>query len=48
MARLLTKRFGPLSPEIQVQLDQATSDQLGRWAERLLDADSLEGVFDDH
>ncbi|QVL46972.1 MAG: DUF4351 domain-containing protein [Thiocapsa sp.] len=48
LARLLTKRFGPLSPEIQARLTQATSDQLERWGERLLDADSLEGVFDDH
>jgi hypothetical protein len=48
VARLLTKRFGPLSAETQARLAQATSDQLERWGERLLDADSLEGVFDDH
>jgi hypothetical protein len=48
VARLLTKRFGPLAPEIQARLAQATSDQLERWGERLLDAESPEGVFDDH
>ncbi len=48
VARLLTKRFGPLSAEIQARLAQATSDQLERWGERLLDAESPEGVFDDH
>jgi hypothetical protein len=48
VARLLTKRFGTRSAEIQARLTQATSDQLERWGERLLDAESLEGVFDDH
>jgi flagellar biosynthesis/type III secretory pathway protein FliH len=48
LARQLTKRFGTLSAEIQARLAQATSDQLERWGERLLDADSLDGVFDDH
>jgi hypothetical protein len=48
LTRQLTKRFGPLAPEIQARLTQATSDQLERWGERLLDAESLDGVFDDH
>ncbi len=48
LARLLTKRFGPLSAEIQDRLNQATTDQLERWGERLLDADALDDVFDDH
>ena len=46
--RLLTKRFGPLSADIHARLMQATTDQLERWGERLLDAESLEDVFDDH
>jgi hypothetical protein len=48
LARLLTKRFGPRSADIHARLMQATTDQLERWGERLLDAESLEGVFDDH
>jgi hypothetical protein len=48
LVRLLTKRFGPLSPEIHMRLSQATTDQLERWGERFLDAESLEGVFDEH
>jgi hypothetical protein len=48
LARLLTKRFGPLSSEIHARLTQATTEQLERWGERLLDAESLDGVFDDH
>jgi hypothetical protein len=48
LARQLTKRFGPLPAEIHARLGRANSDQLERWGERLLDAESLDGVFDDH
>jgi hypothetical protein len=48
LARLLAKRFGPLSAETQARLEQATTAQLEHWGERLLDADSLGGVFDEH
>lgn len=48
LARLLIKRFGPLSGEIQARLAQATSDQLERWGERLLEAPTLESVFEEH
>jgi hypothetical protein len=33
---------------MQARLARATTDQLERWGERLLDAESLDGVFDDH
>ncbi len=48
LARQLAKRFGSLSAETRARLDQATTAQLEHWGERLLDAESLEGVFDDH
>jgi hypothetical protein len=48
LARLLAKRFGPLSAETRARLDHATTAQLEHWGERLLAADSLEGVFDEH
>jgi hypothetical protein len=48
LSRQLMKRFGPLSPEIRTRLAQATTGQLERWGERLLDAPTLEAVFDEH
>ncbi|WP_404360480.1 hypothetical protein [Methylotuvimicrobium sp. KM1] len=44
----MIKRFGPLPDAIQRRLDQATSEQLEIWAERILDAPNLSAVFDDH
>jgi predicted transposase/invertase (TIGR01784 family) len=45
--RLLTKRFGSivLAPEYQERLRNSTSEQLDSWAEKLLDAKSIEDVF---
>ncbi|TAN48555.1 MAG: DUF4351 domain-containing protein [Methylococcaceae bacterium] len=48
LIRQLTKRFGPLPPAMQDRLNQATTDQLESWAERVLDADTLEAVFNHH
>ncbi|QFY88725.1 Rpn family recombination-promoting nuclease/putative transposase [Magnetovirga frankeli] len=48
LARLLTKRFGPLSEETRVRLSEATLDQLDLWADRILDAPSVTAVFDGH
>ncbi len=47
--RLLTKRFGSivLAPEYQERLGNSTSEQLDSWAEKLLDAKSIEDVFRD-
>ncbi len=47
--RLLTKRFGPkaLAPQFQERLDKATPEQLDHWADKLLDAGSIEDVFRD-
>ncbi|MCS6785693.1 MAG: Rpn family recombination-promoting nuclease/putative transposase [Thiobacillaceae bacterium] len=45
LARLLTRRFGPLDEATQQRLRSATRAQLERWAENLLQAAALEDVF---
>lgn len=45
LERLVTRRFGPLSPELQDRLEQASIEQLERWTDSLLDADNLDQVF---
>jgi flagellar biosynthesis/type III secretory pathway protein FliH len=45
LGRLLQRRFGPLSAELRERLDRASSAELEMWAERVLDADSLQDVF---
>ncbi|MBK1699827.1 DUF4351 domain-containing protein [Thiococcus pfennigii] len=52
LAIQLVERFGPLPETIQTRLAQATNEQLERWGERwnerLLDAATLDAVFEDH
>lgn len=48
LQRQLTKRFGPLTEETQMRLKTATLEQLDLWAERILDAPTLTGIFDEH
>ena len=45
LQRLLTKRFGPLSEQTQLRLKTVT---LELWADRILDAPTLSGIFDEH
>lgn len=45
LARQLNRRFGPLSAAITDRLAKAAPDQLERWAERVLDAATLDDVF---
>ena len=45
LSRQLTRRFGPLTTTITERLAQATPEQLEQWAERVLDAPSLDDVF---
>ena len=47
--RLLTKRFGRDISDIRMQerLRNATPEQLDRWAERILDAGTVEEVFEE-
>ena len=43
--RLLTRRFGSLPQWVLHQLDQASRSQIEQWADRILDASSLESLF---
>ena len=44
---LLTRKFGPLTPQVERRLDEASSADLLSWAERVLFAETIEQVFDD-
>lgn len=44
----LSQYFDRLSAETRQRLTQATPDQLEIWAERLLDAPTLNAVFESH
>jgi hypothetical protein len=48
LERQLTKRFGSLSEEVRSRLHTASLEQLETWAECILDAPTLEAVFEDH
>jgi len=48
LIRMLTKRFGPLSTEIQQRIALATPEQLEAWMDKLFDAPSLTALFDGH
>ncbi len=45
LAKLLRLRFGELDAQTEQKLKQAGEEELGLWAERVLDARSLEDVF---
>ncbi|MBB3192574.1 DUF4351 domain-containing protein [Halomonas cerina] len=45
LRKQLVRRFGPLDADTEQRLQQATTDELERWAENLLDAQSLAEVF---
>lgn len=45
LGRLLTRRFGPLPKSVTERLAHATTGQLEVWAERVLDARTLDDVF---
>lgn len=49
LSRFLSKRFGSNIFDIRMQerLRKATPEQLDRWAERILDAKTLEDVFEE-
>lgn len=48
LQRQLTRRFGALPNEVIVQIAGATSAQLERWGDRVLDAHTLDEVFSNH
>ena len=45
LQRLLTKRFGPLPDVVVNQISQASVAQIDAWADRVLDAQSLDDVL---
>lgn len=47
LLRLITKRFGTLSPQFEQRLMQANQTQLECWADRVLEARSVDTVFAD-
>ena len=46
LERQLRRRFGLLSPEVAARLGQASAADLETWAENVLDAPTLDDVFD--
>jgi hypothetical protein len=48
LRRLLTRRFGPLPEWAEERLTHAELPQLETWADRVLDAKTLEEVFEQH
>ncbi|MCY3819348.1 MAG: DUF4351 domain-containing protein [Gammaproteobacteria bacterium] len=44
--RLLRRRFGLLSPEVTERLSEASTGELETWADNVLDAGTLDDVFD--
>lgn len=48
LSRQLSRRFGPLSLEVEQRLQQAGTEELERWAENILEARTLEEVFSLH
>ena len=45
LERILRRRFGLLSPEVAERLGQASAVDLETWAENVLDAPTLDDVF---
>lgn len=45
LSRLLSKRFGPLSPEVLARLENADTETLEAWTLRLVEASELTDIF---
>ena len=45
LERLLLRRFGRLSPRASESLRRASADDLETWADKVLDAETLDDVF---
>ncbi|MEN9867739.1 MAG: hypothetical protein RL748_3329 [Pseudomonadota bacterium] len=47
LTRQLTRRFGALPSALLVRLQSATQAQIETWLDRILDANSLDDVFEE-
>ncbi|EWY42674.1 hypothetical protein N825_02050 [Skermanella stibiiresistens SB22] len=47
LLRQLNRRFGPPSSEATLRVQAASVEELDRWADTIIDAPSLDAVFDD-
>ncbi len=45
LQRQLTRRFGPLPTEVIARISGATVEEIDLWADRVLDARTLDEVF---
>ena len=45
LERLLLRRFGSLSPEVEDRMAKASAADLETWADKVLDAETLDDVF---
>lgn len=45
LMKQLTRKFGPLPPDIPARIGEAGAEQLERWTDRILDAGTLAEVF---
>lgn len=45
LERLLLRRFGSLSPEVEDRVAKASAADLEAWADKVLDAETLDDVF---
>lgn len=45
LIKQLTLKYGPLTADTSERVQQATAEELDRWAERVLSAASLDDVF---
>ena len=48
LLRQLTRRFGPLPEDVTARVKSGATEQLDLWIDRVLDAPSLEAVFEGH
>ena len=46
LMRLMERKFGPLSEELRVRLNNADAETLLAWSERLLIATSVDAIFE--
>jgi hypothetical protein len=47
LVKLLTRKFGELSADQHARIESASTEQLERYAERLLFTDTIDAVFAD-